>query len=123
MVTDQQVRRLRMLVNKERSKAIAAAKAGMSEKTARKYVKSNKLPSEKEKDRSWKTRRSPFEGDWCRIKGYLEINPGIEGSVIASVFCEAILYPIKSTDMNKKIFVSGLFFIQLLTLPKRTTYK
>jgi len=34
MVTDQQVRRLRMLVNMEQTRAIAAAKAGMSEKTA-----------------------------------------------------------------------------------------
>ncbi len=32
MVTDQQVRRLRMLANKGKSRSIAAAKAGMSEK-------------------------------------------------------------------------------------------
>jgi len=82
MVTDQQVRRLRMLVNKERSKAIAAAKAGMSEKTARKYLRSVKLPSESERNRSWRTRKCPFDGEWWRIKGYLEINPGIEGKTI-----------------------------------------
>jgi len=43
-----------MLVNKERSKAIAAAKAGMSEKTARKYLRSGKLPREYERNRSWR---------------------------------------------------------------------
>lgn len=82
MVTDQQVRRLRMLVNRERSKAIAAAKAGMSEKTGRKYIKSGKLPSEYEQNRDWKTRRCPFWDDWSDIKTYLKINPGIEGKTI-----------------------------------------
>lgn len=46
MVTDRQVRRLFMLINKEKSLAISASKAGMDEKTARKYLKSMKLPSQ-----------------------------------------------------------------------------
>ena len=37
MVTDQQVRRLFMLIHQEPTLAMAAAKAGMDEKTARKY--------------------------------------------------------------------------------------
>jgi len=82
MVTDHQVRRLRMLVNREKSRSIAAAKAGMSEKTARKYLKSGKIPSEYEENRDWRTRRCPFEGDWGGIKGYLEVNPGIEAKTI-----------------------------------------
>ena len=82
MVTDQQVRRLRMLANREKSRSIAAAKAGMSEKTARRYLKSGKLPSEYEKNRVWRTRRCPFEEDWSGIKVYLEINPGIEAKTI-----------------------------------------
>ena len=45
MVTDQQVRRLMMLINKEKTLAIAASKAGMDAKTARKYIKLGKLPS------------------------------------------------------------------------------
>ena len=82
MVTDHQVRRLRMLVNREKTKAIAAAKAGMSEKTARKYLKSVNLPSETVENRTWRTRRCPFEEDWGGIKVYLEINPGIEAKTI-----------------------------------------
>ena len=50
MVTDQQVRRLRMLIQTEKTQAIAAAKAGMDEKTARKYLKSGKLPSQSKKE-------------------------------------------------------------------------
>jgi len=37
VVTDRQVRRLLMLVNRESTPATAAAKAGMDETTARKY--------------------------------------------------------------------------------------
>jgi len=82
MVTDQQVRRLRMLVNREENKAIAAAKAGMTAKTARKYLKSEKLPGEYERDRGWRTRECPFESDWEGIRGILEINPGLEAKTI-----------------------------------------
>jgi hypothetical protein len=39
MVTDCQVRRLYMLIKKEKSLAVAAAKSGMDEETARKYKK------------------------------------------------------------------------------------
>ena len=43
MVTDSQVRMLMKLVNQEKLLKTAAVKAGMSEKTARKYRKSRSL--------------------------------------------------------------------------------
>jgi hypothetical protein len=46
MVTDQQVRRLFKLILTEKNFGIAAMKAGMDEKTARKYRKQGMLPSE-----------------------------------------------------------------------------
>ena len=46
MVTDQQVRRLFKLIQTEKNFGIAAMKAGMDEKTAYKYRKQGKLPSE-----------------------------------------------------------------------------
>ena len=79
MVTDQQVRRLQMLVNREKNREIAA---GMSDKTGRKYIKSGKLPSEDERDRDWRTRECPFEKDWVEVTGYLEVNPGLEAKTI-----------------------------------------
>jgi len=82
MVTDQQVRRLRMLVNKERTRAIAAAKAGMSEKTAGKYLKNSQLPGERIRPRTWRTRICPFEGHWPEISDYLMTNPGLEAKTI-----------------------------------------
>ena len=46
MTTDQQVRLLMTLIKQGLPLMTAAAKAGMSERTARKYRRSGKLPSE-----------------------------------------------------------------------------
>jgi len=85
MVTDQQVRRLKMLIKAEKTQAIAAAKAGMDEKTARKYIKSGKLPSQQKKEHNWRTRQDPFEQEWDEIKEKLTVNPGLEAKTIFEV--------------------------------------
>ncbi len=82
MVTDQQVRRLFKLVQTEKNFGIAAIKAGMDEKTARKYHKLGKLPSELEQPHIWRTRKDPFESEWLEIKLMLEINAGLEAKTI-----------------------------------------
>jgi hypothetical protein len=82
MVSDQQVRRLYKLVQTEKNFGIAAIKAGMDEKTARKYRKLGKLPSELEQPHTWRTRQDPFEDSWDGIKLMLEINPGLEAKTI-----------------------------------------
>lgn len=78
MITDRQVRRLFKLLQTEKNFGIASAKAGMDEKTARKYKKACKLPSELKKDHSWRTRPDPFAEVWPGIKEKLELNPGLE---------------------------------------------
>jgi hypothetical protein len=82
MVTDQQVRRLFKLVQTENNFGIAAMKAGMDEKTARKYRKSGKLPSELDTAHGWRTRKDPFEDVWNEIRAMLEINAGLEAKTI-----------------------------------------
>ncbi len=65
LVTGNQVRILMKLVNQEKLLKTAAAKAGMSEKTARKYRKSGKLPSQCQVVHDWRTRPDPFDQeDW-----------------------------------------------------------
>jgi hypothetical protein len=54
----------------------------MDEKTARKYRKLGKLPSELEQPHTWRTRQDPFEDSWDGIKSMLEINPGLEAKTI-----------------------------------------
>lgn len=82
MVTDQQVRRLFKLVQTEKNFGIAAMKAGMDEKTARKYRKLGKLPGELKKHHTWRTRKDPFEDVWHEVKSMLEINPGLEAKTL-----------------------------------------
>jgi hypothetical protein len=82
MVTDQQVRRLFKLIQSEKNFGIAAMKAGMDEKTARKYRENGKLPSELKQEHTWRTRRDPFEGVWNGIKGMLTTNPGLEAKTV-----------------------------------------
>jgi hypothetical protein len=85
MVTDEQVRILMKLINKEKTLKVAAAKAGMSEKTARKYRQSGELPSQVQAEHSWRTRQDHFEADWPWIKELLEYNSGLEAKTIFEV--------------------------------------
>jgi len=82
MVTDRQVRRLMKLVQKGKTKATAADKAGMDEKTARKYLRLGKLPSEIEVEHTWRTREDSFAEVWEELKAKLEINPGLESKTL-----------------------------------------
>lgn len=82
MVTDQQVKRLFRLMNQEDTFRLAALKAGMDEKTARKYRELGKLPSELKKPRTWRTRKDPFEDVWPEVKSRLELNPGLQATTL-----------------------------------------
>ena len=82
MLTDNQVRLLMKLRQSERTIAQAAAKAGMDEKTARKYLKIGKLPSELKKDRTWRTREDPFIDVWSEVEEKLSNNPGLEAKAL-----------------------------------------
>jgi transposase len=82
MVTDQQVRRLRMLLSQGKSQVVAAVKSGMDVKTARKYSRTDALPSELKKPREWRTRRDPFEEVWPELEKLLEDGPGLEAKTL-----------------------------------------
>ncbi len=67
MVTDQQVRRLFDVQNKYEYQYQAADAAGISSKTAGKYLKSGKLPSQCKVEHTWPTRKDPFADDWAFV--------------------------------------------------------
>ena len=70
MVTDTQIRRYFRLMQTEKTKSIAASKAGMDENTARKYERLGKLPSEVKQEHTWRTREDPFAEIWeDRVRG------------------------------------------------------
>lgn len=80
-VTNQQVIRLKAMIQKY-NQEVAAAKSGMSAKTARKYLSLNKTPSELKKERYWKTRSNVFESDWDKIESMLTRSPGLQAKTI-----------------------------------------
>ena len=82
MVTDGQVRLLMKGIQQEKSLAVAAAKAGMSEKTARRYRDLGKLPGEVRPRHDWRTRVDPFEEVWAKVRGHLEREPRLEARTL-----------------------------------------
>jgi len=74
------------MVQTEKNFGIAAIKAGMDEKTARKYRKLGKLPSESDKPHTWRTRKDPFADSWDEIESMLEINASLEAKTIFEDF-------------------------------------
>lgn len=61
--------------------ATAAAKAGMSERTARRWRQRGMLPSEAVKPRSWRTREDPLADVWLEVEAMLELE-GLEAKLI-----------------------------------------
>jgi hypothetical protein len=71
-----------MLVKTEGNQGIAAAKAGMDAKTARKYRRLGRVPSELPAAPRWRTRPDPFAEVWAEIRGLLEGNAGLEAKTV-----------------------------------------
>lgn len=86
MVTDQQVRKLMELRNKEKTLSTAASKAGMAENTARKYCRLGLLPSQLEEPHTWRTRKDPFDEVWSKAQEYLGLNYGLEAKSLFEHF-------------------------------------
>jgi len=82
MITNNQIRRLRKMKQQGKKLGISAVKAGMDEKTARKYLRLDKLPSEVKADHTWKTREDVFKDVWEEVKSKLELNHGLEAKTI-----------------------------------------
>src|SRR2546425_12596963 len=74
--------------HKGATQQVAAAKAGMSERTARRYERAGKLPSELKRPHTWRTRPNPFEEDWPWVVAQLERDPALQGSTLFALLCE-----------------------------------
>jgi transposase len=64
------------------SQVTAAAKAGMSERTARKYVRSGGTPSEAKAPHTWRTRVDPFAEVWPEIEALLRQDGGLQAKTV-----------------------------------------
>lgn len=82
MVKDEQVERLMKELAKGRAQKTAAHMAGMSERTARRYVKLGGLPSEVAVPHTWRTRDDPFEAVWPEAEALLAGAPGLQAKTV-----------------------------------------
>jgi hypothetical protein len=67
---------------KKHNQQVAALKSGMDVKTARKYIKSKKAPSEMQKVRVSKGDSDRFAADWPLISKMLENSPGLQAKTV-----------------------------------------
>lgn len=104
--TDAQVRKLMEEMCKSGKKGVAAARAGMDPKTARKYLEEGKLPSELKKPRTWRTRQDPLESCWADAMESLRAQPELEPKTLLESFVESEKY-------------EGLTMAQLRTFQRR----
>lgn len=81
-VTDVQVRKLMEEHTKHGRVSVAAMRAGMDRKTARRYLDSGKLPSQLRSPRTWRTREDPFVDDWPEVASMLADAPELEGRAL-----------------------------------------
>jgi hypothetical protein len=86
--TDKQVRKLMQEYQKTGNKSISALKAGMSRKTAGKYLSIGKTPGELKTSRNWRTHQDPFKAHWPEMKEMLENAPELEGKILFDFLCE-----------------------------------
>ena len=82
MVTDHQVRRLMSSLAQGHGLATAAARAGMAEKTARKYRSLGRLPSQAKAEHTWRTRPDPFADVWPGLERLLRTNPALQAKTL-----------------------------------------
>jgi transposase len=82
VVTDEQVKLLMSLLNQGIAQVTAAAKAGMSERTARKYAHSGATPSQAKAPHTWRTRVDPFAEVWPEIEALLYQDAGLQAKTI-----------------------------------------
>lgn len=89
--TDAQVRKLMEEITKHGQMGIAALRAGMDRKTARKYVVGGRLPSALVQPRDWRTREDPFREHWSETEALLAASPTLEAKTLFEVLTET--YP------------------------------
>lgn len=78
-------------MSKHSQVGLAAMKAGMDRKTARKYVAAGKLPSEMVKAHDWRTRQDPFAEHWTEVEARLRDAPALEAKTVFELLVDT--YP------------------------------
>lgn len=82
MITKHQYQKLMNEYQKESNLAQSALKAGMSQPTARKYLRARKFPQELQVRHTWRTREDPLAEIWPHALARLERAPDLEAKAL-----------------------------------------
>jgi len=82
MKTDSEVLLMKRERLKGKTQEQAAARAGMSTRTARKYERAGTLPSQLKQPRTHCTRPNPFADDWAWVCAQLERDPALQAKTL-----------------------------------------
>jgi hypothetical protein len=88
MKTDTEVQLMLRARTKGKTLEQAAARAGMSVPTARKYLRAAALPSELKTPRDYRTRPNPFLADWPWVEQQLHRDPALQAKTLFSLLTE-----------------------------------
>jgi hypothetical protein len=106
MVKDRQVKLLWQVLSLGKTLAQSANKANMDEKTARKYRRLGRLPSEVVPERKWRTRKDPFVEVWPEVHAQLQDAPGLEAVTLFAWLQGK--YPTKFDESQLRSFQRGV---------------
>jgi len=88
MKRDSEVLLMRRERAKGRTQEQAAARAGMSVRTIRRYERGGQLPTQLKQPRTYKTRASPFDDDWPWIVSQLEADTALQATTLFGLLNE-----------------------------------
>lgn len=88
MKSDGEVRLYMKERAKGRTQEQAAAKAGLSVRAARRYERSQQLPSQLKQPRAHRTRPNPFADDWPWVVEQLQRDPALQAKTLFGLLCE-----------------------------------
>lgn len=120
MVSDKQVRRLRKLMSEDKRLSVNAAKVGIDEKTARKYLGTDRMPGELAVAHTWRTRVDPFEAVWAEVRGFLELNAGLEAKTLFEYLQRT--YPGRFADGQLRSLQRGIRVWRALEGPAKEVF-
>ena len=104
-ITDQQVRKYKAM-RRTATQEIAAARMGISVRSARRIEKAATLPSQRG-PRTWRTRVDPLAGVWdAELVPLLEAEPGLQGRTL---FEELQSRPCKNPATHSLARISAIF--------------
>lgn len=98
----------------------AAMRADLAPKTARKYLRSGKMPSEMQKEHTWKTRKDPFEKHWKQAECMLSATPELKAKTLFEWLCE--LYPEDHNEGQLRTFQRKVRQWRALKGPDKEVY-